>query len=62
MGQIGAGVMVREYRKFEAVTGWDYDVSYGEHVDYPTYTTLYEDVETGILVTDKDTFEKWITR
>lgn len=52
----------REYREFEVVTGWDSDTHYGESLDYPTYTTFYEDIETGILVTDKDAFEKWITR
>lgn len=52
----------RDYRDFEVVIGWESDTHYGESVEYPVYTTLYEDVKTGILLTDKDAFEKWITR
>lgn len=50
---------MRKYKEFEIVTGWDYSESYGESVDYPVYTTVYEDVETGLLVTNRLRFEKW---
>lgn len=49
----------REYKEFQIVTDFEYvDDEYGT-TSYPIYTTVYEDVETGLLVTNRLRFEKW---